>query len=194
MQILFDFLPIVAFVITYKFAGIFVATGVLIVGVLIQSAVQWFRTRKLSPMMLTSAGVVLLFGGITLVLRNETFIQWKPTVANWLFALGFLIVRFVSDKTVMEQALGEQAPLPKSDWQKLNVAWILFFIASGCVNIWLLYSFDLTTWVNLHLIVLLGLTFAFFVGQSIWLARKLPDEPAETVSENPPKVANKSGK
>ena len=67
MQFLVDLLPVIAFFVAYKLAGIYVATGVLIVGVLLQTAVSWLRHRKVSGMLLTSAVLVLVFGGLTLV-------------------------------------------------------------------------------------------------------------------------------
>ena len=82
MQLLFDLLPVVFFFIAYKMAGIYVATAVLIVGVLVQTAISWFRHKKVSPMLLTSAILVLVFGGLTLLIHDATFIKWKPTIVN----------------------------------------------------------------------------------------------------------------
>src|SRR5688572_8427551 len=107
MNLLLDYLPILAFVIAYKFFGIFVATGVLVVGVVAMAARQWFRERKINSLMLISAALVLILGGITLAFRDETFIQWKPSVASWAFALVFLASRFIGKKTMVEQMLGE---------------------------------------------------------------------------------------
>lgn len=181
MALLFDLFPIAAFFIAFKFGDIFIATGVLIVAVIVQATVQWIKHRKLSPMMLTSAVLVLIFGGITLIFRNETFIQWKPTIAYWLFAAGFLISPlFNHGKTVVEQMLGEQFKLESHLWKKLNLIWVLFFIFLGAINLWLLYSFDLPTWVTWHSAALIGLTFIFMLGQGVWIANKLPAEPTPT--------------
>ena len=91
MQLLLDLLPVIAFFIAYKMADIYVATAVLIVGVLLQTAYSWIRHRKVSPMLLVSAVLVLVFGGLTLLIHDNTFIQWKPTIVNWLFAAAFLV-------------------------------------------------------------------------------------------------------
>jgi hypothetical protein len=80
MQFLFDLLPVIAFFVAYKLADIYVATGVLIVGVLIQTLASWIRFRKVSPMLLTSALLVLVFGGLTLLIHDAVFIKWKPTI------------------------------------------------------------------------------------------------------------------
>ena len=82
MQLLFDLLPVIAFFIAYKVAGIYVATGVLIVGVLAQTLYSWIRHKKVSPMLLTSAVLVLIFGGLTLLIHDATFIKWKPTIVS----------------------------------------------------------------------------------------------------------------
>ena len=66
------------------------ATGVLIIAVLVQSVIQWMTKRKLSSMHLASAGLVLVFGGLTLLIHDKAFIMWKPTIVNWLFAAAFL--------------------------------------------------------------------------------------------------------
>jgi intracellular septation protein len=179
MAILFDFLPIVAFILAYKFAGIFVATGVLIVGVVLQAALQWFRERKVSAMLLISAVVVLILGSITLIFRNETFIQWKPSVASWVIAAAFVAMHFFSKKTAIEQmfepAFGVGV-IEQAVWRKLNFYWVGLFVFEGFVNWWLLASFDLTTWVNWHLPILSGITVIFMVAQTVWLSSKMPPE------------------
>ena len=89
MQLLFDFLPVIAFFVAYKLADIYVATLVIIVATVVQVAVHWLRTRRVNPMHLVSAGLVLVFGGLTLAIRDAAFIMWKPTIVNWLFAAAF---------------------------------------------------------------------------------------------------------
>ena len=90
MKMLFEFLPIILFFIAFKFKGIFFATGVAIAASIIQIAVSYFRTKKVDKMMWISLAVIVLFGGTTLILHNEIFIKWKPTVINWLFGIIFL--------------------------------------------------------------------------------------------------------
>jgi intracellular septation protein len=182
MNLLLDYLPIVAFVLAYKFFGIFVATGVLVVGVVGMTAMQWFRERKVNSLMLISAALVLVLGGITLAFRDETFIQWKPTVASWTFALVFLASRFVGKKTMVEQMMGEAVALEAPLWQRLNYVWALFWVVMGFVNLWLLFSFDLTAWVNWHLPVLLGLSIVFFLVNGYWITTKIPPETAAPIA------------
>src|SRR5262245_22170046 len=102
MQLLLDFLPVFAFFVAYRLADIYVATAVLIVAVLIQTAVSWLRHRKVSPMLLTTAVLVLVFGGLTLILHNATFIKWKPTIVYLLLAAAFAASHFMRGPTIVQ--------------------------------------------------------------------------------------------
>ena len=180
MKLLFDFLPIVAFFVAYKFGGIYVATGVIIATVVVQTAWQWQRHRKVSATTLISAALVLLFAGATLLLHDKTFIQWKPTVLYWLFALGLIASQIFGRQPFMQKALGENLQLDRSMWAKLNLLWAIFFIVLGAVNLYVVYSYDEKTWVNFKLFGLLGLTVAFACAQGFWLSSKLPADTENT--------------
>ena len=134
MQFLIDLLPVIAFFVAYKVAGIYVATGVLIAGVLIQTAVSWIRHRKVSPMLLTSAVLVLVFGGLTLLIHDATFIMWKPSIVNWLFAGAFLVSQFMRGPTIIQRMLGENVTLEAADWRRLNMMWVGFFVVAGALE------------------------------------------------------------
>ena len=178
MQLLFDFFPLIAFFIAYKFADIFVATGVIIVAVVIQTAIQWVRHRKISTMSLVSAALVLIFGGLTLWIHDEAFIKWKVTVVYWLFAAGFLISQFIGDRPVIQRMLEGNVSLERPLWLKLNTMWALFFLVLGAINVYVMFNFSTDTWAKFKVFGVLGLTLAFTVLQGIWLANKLPaDEP-----------------
>jgi len=172
MQFLIDLLPVIAFFVAYKVAGIYVATGVLIAGVLIQTAVSWIRHRKVSPMLLTSAVLVLVFGGLTLLIHDATFIMWKPSIVNWLFAGAFLVSQFMRGPTIIQRMLGENVTLEPADWGRLNMMWIGFFVVAGALNLYVAYNYDEATWVNFKLFGLMGLTFVFALLQGAWIARK----------------------
>jgi intracellular septation protein len=153
-------------------AGIYVATGVLIVGVLLQTLVSWIRHRKVSGMLLTSAILVLIFGGLTLLIHDPLFIKWKPTIVNWLFAAAFLVSQFLSGPSIVQRMLGENVTLDESSWTKLNLMWVAFFVLAGALNIFVAYRFDEATWVNFKLFGLMGLTLLFALAQGVWIARK----------------------
>ena len=172
MQFLFDLFPVIAFFVAYKVWGIFVATAVLIAGVLAQTAVSWIRHRKVSPMLLTSAVLVLIFGGLTLWVRDPAFIKWKPSIVNWLFAAAFLVSQYLRGPTIIQRMLGENVTLEPADWQRLNLMWVGFFLVAGALNLYVAYRFDEATWVNFKLFGLMGLTLAFALLQGVWIARK----------------------
>jgi intracellular septation protein len=175
MQLLFDFLPVIAFFAAYKISGsIFVATAVIIVAVVAQTTLQWVRHRKVSSMALISGTLVLVFGGLTLLIHDKAFIQWKVTVVNWLFAIAFIASRYFGDRTIIERLLGENLQLEPTLWRRLNWAWGLFFLALGAINLYVAYNYPETVWVNFKLFGVLGLTIVFALVQGFWLASKMP--------------------
>ena len=157
------------------------ATAVLIVASLIQFAYNWWRHRRIERMPLIALVLLLFFGGITLILQDEVFLKWKPTVVNWLFAAAFLGSQFIGNKTIIERMMGSSIELPKSIWIRLNIAWALFFIALGVVNLYVAFNFDTDTWVNFKLFGMLGLTIAFVIAQAVYLMRYMKEsEPGES--------------
>ncbi len=181
MQLLVDLLPVIAFFVAYKLADIYVATGVLIVGVLLQTLVSWLRHRKVSGMLLTSAVLVLIFGGLTLLIHDATFIKWKPSIVNWLFAVAFLVSQYTSGPSIIQRMLGENVTLDDANWKRLNLMWVGFFLVAGALNLMVAYRFDEATWVNFKLFGLMGLTLVFALAQGVWIARKSEaSAPSET--------------
>jgi intracellular septation protein len=172
MQLFLDLLPVIAFYVAYKLAGIYVATGVLIVGVLLQTLVSWVRHRKVSPMLLTSAVLVLVFGGLTLLVHDAVFIKWKPTIVDWLFAAAFLVSQFWRGPTLVQRLMAAQVSLEAALWSRLNLMWVAFFVVSGALNVYVAFHYSESTWVNFKLFGLFGLTLAFVLLQGLWIARK----------------------
>ena len=171
MQALTDFLPVLAFFVAFKFAGMFVATGVLIAATGLQLAVQWLRTRTVSRVMLVSAALVLVMGGATLLLHNELLIMWKPTVLYVVFAGALLASQYHGDKPLIERLLGAQLKTDRRTWRISNTAWAVFFLVLAVVNLVFVYRFDRDTWVSWKLATV-GIVFAFAIAQAIWLARR----------------------
>lgn len=184
MQLLHDLLPVIAFFVAYKAAGMYVATGVLIVAVLAQTALKYARTREVSRVSLISAGAVLVLGGITLALQDARFIQWKPTLVNWLLGAAFLGSMLVGERPLVERLIGEQVRLERPMWTRLNLAWAAFFVALGALNLVVAYRFDEATWVNFKLFGLLGLTLAFMVVQGLWISRHALEPDGDSTGES----------
>jgi intracellular septation protein len=174
MTFLYDLLPVVFFFIAYKVWGIYVATAVLIAGVVVQTAISWFRHKKVSPMLLTSAVLVLVFGGLTLWIHDATFIKWKPTIVNLLFAGAFLASHFIKGPTIVQRLMGEQIQLePSTLWNTLSYLWIGYFVVCAVLNLYVAYNFSEDTWVNFKLFGMIGLTVVFALAQGYWLGRKM---------------------
>lgn len=178
MQLLADYFPLILFFIAFKWQGIMVATGVAIAASIAQIA--WFHWKgKLSVVHWLSFGIIVVFGGATLILQDETFIKWKPTVLYWLAGvvfLGGLAFRQNLVKAVMSEGGLE---LPEPVWTKLCVAWGVFFLFKGTLNLWVAYTFPTDVWVNFKLFGGMGLMIAFVVAQALWLSKFVPEEPAK---------------
>ena len=179
MQLLFDFFPLILFFVAYKWYGIFVATGVAIAASIIQVSVHWLRNRRFETAHLTTLGVIVVFGGLTLIFRDDTFIKWKPTIVNWIFAAIVLASLIGQRRTVLEFLLGKKIHLPVTIWRKVNLAWGLFFLVAGALNYYVAFVFrseldpQLRTdlWVNFKVFGLMGLTLVFAVIQMMLVAR-----------------------
>ncbi len=182
MKILLDFLPVIVFFAVYKFTNdILLATAVLIPATLLQMLYSWKVQGKIEKMQLVTLVLVVLLGGATLAFQDKAFIQWKPTIVNWLFAVGFLATQFIGDKTVVERLMGSSMELPKAIWSRLNLAWVVFFIAVGIFNLYVAYNFSEEVWVDFKLFGMLGLTLLFIILQGLYIAKhaKEPEAPSE---------------
>lgn len=171
MKFLADFFPVLLFFIAYKLFDIYVATGVAIVATVVQCAFSWVKTRAIPAMQLVTLAIILVFGGLTLFLRDEQFIKLKPTVINWLFGGAFLLSQLIGQRTAIERLLGGNLTLPQPVWRRLNLAWTTFFVVLGGINLYVMHFFDRDTWVNFKLFGMIGLTLVFVVLQSVYLAR-----------------------
>lgn len=173
-KLLFDFFPIVIFFAVYKYTNdIVMATAVLIPATVFQVIYAYWRTRKIEKMYLVTLILVVLLGGATVILQDKVFIQWKPTVVNWLFAVAFLGSEFIGSKNILERMMGAQIELPRSIWRRLNFMWTGFFVLVGFINLYVAFSghFSEEQWVDFKLFGMLGLTVVFVIIQGIYLAR-----------------------
>ncbi len=181
MQLLVDYIPIVAFILASFYKDIFFATGVLMAVMPIVLLLQWLMTKKINKIYAASTVLVLVLGGATLAFRNPTFLYWKPTVLNWLIAIVFLGSQWIGEKTIVQRMLGNAAELSPAQWLRLNHIWVVFFIIVGGVNLYVAYNFSEAFWVKFKLFGMLGLTLVFVIIQSIWLtlATQKNAKPAE---------------
>ena len=173
MKLLFELFPVLLFFVAYKIYGIYIATAVMIVTSLLQALYLWRRDGAIPTMHWVTLGLVVFFGGLTLVLQDPTFVKIKPTIVNWLFASAFIIAPFIGGKTLPQRMMEANVELPESKWKNLNMAWILFFIALGGLNVAVAFNFSEDAWVNFKLYGLMGLTFVFALAQGFYIARHM---------------------
>lgn len=174
-KFLFDLFPLLLFFIAFKFFDVYVATGVAMVAGIAQ--ILWIKIsgQKIDAMLWINLGIILIFGGATLYLKDDTFIKWKPTVLYWLFGAALLVGKYLMGSNLMQKLLGEKISMPESAWSKLNLSWALFFLLAGAINLFVAFSgyFTLEQWVSFKAFGLMGLLLAFVIGQSVWLGKHI---------------------
>jgi intracellular septation protein len=208
MKMLFDLFPVILFFIAFKvsegrkeataellnglFGGvglagafapdqapILLATVVVILATCGQIAWVWLRHGKVDNMLWVSLALVVVLGGLTLVLRDEGFIKWKPTILYWVFALTLLVSATLFGKNLIRGMLAAQIEVPDAVWTKLNLVWAAFFVFMGAANLYIAQSFPTDIWVNFKLFGGMGLMLVFMVAQGFWLSRYMPETPAD---------------
>jgi intracellular septation protein len=156
-------------------APIMLATAVAIVATLGQIVYLLARGKKVDTMLWVSLAIITFFGGATIYFHNETFIKWKPTVLYWCFSAALLISQTLMGKNLIRLMMEKQVALPSAVWQRLSVAWALFFAAMGVLNLYVAYNFSTAAWVNFKLFGFTGLMFAFVIAQSLFLSKYIKD-------------------
>ena len=176
MKFLFDLFPVIVFFTAFKLADIYVATAAAIVATVLQ--VGWLKLRRkpVDKMLWASLGIIVVFGGATLLLQDETFIKWKPTVLYWLFSIVLAVSALFFRHNLIRAMLETQIQLPDPIWAKLNWIWVGFFVFMGVANLYVALSFSTDAWVNFKLFGGTGLMLLFMVAQVFFLARHMQDE------------------
>lgn len=183
MKILLDFFPLLVFFAAFKLYDIFIATAAAIIATFIQIGVFWLKHRRFETVHLITLVIITTFGGLTILLHDDVFIKWKPTIVNWTFFVVILAMQFTK-KSALEYVVGSQISLPPLAWRNLNLAWAAFFFFLGCLNIYVAFFHNLAAdpetrtevWVNFRVFWLFGLTLLFAVGQFFYLYRFLKDQ------------------
>jgi len=165
MRALLDFFALIVFFVCYKLYGIFPATAVLIGVTVLQYGIILIRKKSLKKQEWITLVAVLLFGGLTLILHDEAILKWKAPVLNWIFAVVFFAVPFFRGQTLAETMVGKTVKLSSASWKRLNLYWVLFFLISGGVHLFVAFRFH-EIWVDFKLFGSLGmfLVFAIFNG------------------------------
>jgi len=177
MKFLFDLFPVILFFVAFKLADIYVATGVAIGASVLQVAWLKLRGKRVDPMLWASLAIIGVFGGATLLLQNETFIKWKPTVLYWLFGAVLATSALVFRRNLIRTMLSEQMQLPDAVWSRLNLSWAGFFAFMGAANLYVAYNYSTDLWVNFKLFGGIGLMLLFILAQSVFLAKYVAEKP-----------------
>lgn len=175
MHVLFEFLPLILFLGAFIYKDIYFALIVLMIAMPIGLLIKYVRTRKFDKMYLWSTVFLLVAGALTLYFRNPMFLYWKPTAFYWAVALVFLGSFWVGDQPLVQKFFGlvgelDLENISATQWSRLNLVWVLFFVVAGFLNIYVAYNFSEATWVKFKVFGLMALTFVFMVAQTFWIA------------------------
>ncbi|MDO5653741.1 MAG: septation protein A [Brachymonas sp.] len=179
MKQILEFIPLVLFVLAYKLKGIYFATGVLMAATVLQMAALYAIDKKLSPMHKVTLVLILVFGALTLLLRDERFIKWKPTVLYTVMALALAVALWGFKKNVLRIMLGSQLNLPEPVWHKLAIAWMAYCLFMAAINAFMVVYFTTDQWMSFKL---WGYVFPliFIVGQGMYIMKYLKDDDLKT--------------
>ncbi|MBK1684977.1 septation protein A [Rhodoferax fermentans] len=178
MKILIDFFPILLFFGAFKFYDIYVGTAVLMAATVLQMALIYGIDRKLTAMHKITLALILVFGTLTLVLHDERFIKWKPTVLYGAMAIALALAVWVYKKNFLKSLLGSQLSLPEPVWMRLNGLWVGYSAFMAFINAYVAAYFSTEAWVDFKI---WGYVFpvVFLVGQGIYISRYLTEEKSE---------------
>lgn len=208
MKLLLDFLPLILFFGTFKYAEghavaaaafatqhfgflvsggqvgpqeapVLLATVVVMVATLLQALLLKLRGQKIDLMLWISLALVVVLGGATIWFHSETFIKWKPTGLYWAMALVFFVSQRFFNKNLIQAMLGKELQLPAPVWRRLNWAWVGFFTVMGVLNLYVAYHFSTSTWANFKVFGTTGLMLIFTLIQGLYLSKHLGDEVKE---------------
>ncbi|MCL2589301.1 MAG: septation protein A [Betaproteobacteria bacterium] len=200
MKILFDLLPVIFFFAAYQIAGFFpdeahalvtkwlaedipadqapflIATFIAIVATVLQIVIVWLKHRKVDRMLWITLVVITTLGGATLIFHDPAFFKWKTTVVYWLFGLILFCSDMVFRRNLIRRMLEGQIRLPDPVWLHLNLAWALFFVMLGALNLYVAFHFSEKVWVYFKFPGCLVLFFAFSIVQGLYLSKHLLED------------------
>ena len=214
MKIFFDFLPLLLFFIVGKYAdnnvewaarfatehfgflvsggvvgtveaSALLATIVVIVATTLQIAYLLMARKKIDLMLWVTFALVVTLGGATIWFHNATFIKWKPSVLYWAMGLAFWISQTIFHKNLLQTLIGKQLRLPAPVWQRLNFAWIAFFGLMGLLNLYVAYTYSISTWFTFKAFGATGLMLLFMLAQGMYLSKHIQPETDATPDRQP---------
>ena len=176
MQVLIEFLPLLAFLVAYKTADIYVATATLMAAMVCLLVYDRWKLARIPPLHLASAALVFVLGTATLLLHDKRFIVWKPTFLFWALAAA-CVVSVVMQKPLIERLMMAASTdsfsgIGARDWNFVTLLWAIFYASMGALNLWIAWTYSEATWVNFKVYGITGLSFIFVIAQTFWLASR----------------------
>jgi intracellular septation protein len=183
MQFALEYAPIILFFVAYKLKDIYFATGIAIAASVAVIAYAYFVQKKVSTIQWVSLAIIVVFGGATLLLHDETFIKWKPSALYGVFAITLLVGKFLFKRDWIG-VLFQQANFnaPQNVWTKLTWAWIVFFIAMAALNGYIATNFSLDAWVNFKVWWAMGIFLVFTIANVLLLSKYIADPDQDMAS------------
>lgn len=179
MKFFFDLLPVILFFVGFKLYGIFAATAIAIATTLAMIVYAKIRHGKIEKMLLINGAIISVLGGVTLLLHDKTYIMWKPTVLYWLLAAVLLVSNLFFNKNFIQQMMGKMMQAPAAIWTKLNLAWVIFLVGLGFLNLYVAFNYTENAWVNFKLFGVTGMMFVFVILQTLVLRKYLIEPPEQ---------------
>ncbi|MEO8104691.1 MAG: septation protein A [Betaproteobacteria bacterium] len=176
MQLLADYFPLLLFFIAFKLQGIYVATGVAMIASVAQIAWLHWKRGHVAPVHWISLAIIVVFGGATLILHDEVFIKWKPTVLYGLFAAILAAGRVAFGRNLISYVM-KGIKLPDAIWNRVTWSWVAFFAFMGVLNWYVAFNYPTDTWVNFKVWGGIGLFLTFALIQGVFLSRHMVEEP-----------------
>jgi intracellular septation protein len=208
MKFLFDLFPVILFFLVFKLgeghqeaahalaiqymgglisggnlapeqSPIMLATAVGIIATVLQIGYLIARGRKVDGMLWLSLGVIVVMGGATIYFHDENFIKWKPTILYWSFAVALFVAQFGFRNNLMRKVMEQQVKLPETVWNRVGLAWMLFFAAMGLLNLvmaFIVFKGNTGAWVSFKLFGFTGIFFAFVVAQTLMLSKHIQED------------------
>jgi intracellular septation protein len=175
MQLIADYFPLLLFFIAFKWQGIYVATAVAMVASVAQIAWLRWKRGRVAPVHWLSLAIIVIFGGATLILHDEVFIKWKPTVLYGLFGTTLAVGRLGFGRNLIAFVM-QGVTLPEAIWARVTWSWVAFFAFMGVANWYVAFNYPTDTWVNFKVWGGIGLFLTFALLQGLFLSRHLVEE------------------
>jgi intracellular septation protein len=179
MDFLIDLVPALPFLlVAFNVIDMFMATKLAMGAAVLQLVASRLRYGRIKRMHAITFAAIIVFGTVTLLLKDDYFIKIKPTVLNWGFALVFLGAPLFFRKNLLRLMLGDKLSMPDFAWSRLNLLWVAYFFAIGAANLYVANTMSAEAWGKFRVFGMYGALLVFMVLQGFYVYRHMTVEPA----------------